>query len=128
MGISAEQYWKQSQNGKAMVLMIARRGDVELVRDCLEWLIGKQKKDLEVQARQKGATENQAKIIAENGVAGLYAQAEAISDRDVYPSAEHIIDTIFKRFFTAGPVHYQKALAWFAGELRAHVKEDKRLK
>ena len=125
MGISPNQYWASSANGKAMTMMLAKRGDVELVRDICEWLVSKHKNDLIQNSVAQGATLQQAKLRADNYCAGLNHLVEKMSDRNIETNASQIIDAIFARFYNAGQQQYARAMSWFADELRQRVKDDK---
>ena len=122
MGISANDFWAKSPNGKAMTMFIAQRGDVEVVRDICDWLVGRHKNDFKNSALKRGANEEQAKAFAHDKVAGLDAEVLAINDRNLWHIAEKIIDTIFFPYFKKGPNVYGPAMKWFADELRGRVK------
>lgn len=123
MGISANQFWQQCANGKAMVIMLTQRGDgdVECVRDICDWLISKHKNDVVAQAKQRGANDEQAKVYANDKVAALYAEANGMSDRTMRAISEKIIDHIFFPYFRKGPQTYAQAMKWLADELRKRV-------
>ena len=107
-----------------MTLMMAQRGDVELVRNICEWLVTQYRKDLEAGARQRGASINQARTMAQNGTAALMSSAEGINDQNVSGTAAGVIDACFQRHYNAGKPQYDKAMAWFADQLRVRVKDD----
>lgn len=123
MGISADQFWAQSQNGKAMFVMLARRGDVEIVRDCCDWLITMYRRDVEAGAVQKGASIEQAKIVGQNAASSLQSIADGITDRSVVSAATSIVDAVFQRNYNNGKAAYDKAMIWFANELRRRVAD-----
>jgi len=125
MGVSANTFWAQSQNGKAMVVMLAQRGDVELVRDVCEWLVDTYEKDLIAGAIQKGATLAQAKVAAYNGAVALRAAAQSIADRNCDGVVTQVVDAVFQRYYNAGKPTYDKAMAWFADEMRKRTIDDK---
>lgn len=106
-----------------MLMMLARRGDVELVRDICDWLIGNYKKDVAAGALEKGATREQATTVSQNAAAGLYASCESINDRNVGTTAMGLVDTVFQRHYNNGKAAYDKAMLWFANELRKKVKD-----
>lgn len=122
MGISATEFWNSSKNGKAMLVMLARNGDVELVRDICEWLVDLYEKDAVFRARQAGATEAQAGTLASEQSASIRRAAEGITDRSVVPVATQIVDAVFKTNYDNGTQSYTKAMASFAEQLRAKVK------
>jgi len=122
MGISADAFFNSSRNGKAMLLMLAGQGHVEVVRGACEWIAGVYQKDLEAAAVHKGANQKQAKIAAENGAAGVLALAEGINDRNCVQAATQVVDACFQRHYNAGKPSYDTAMAWFADELRKRVK------
>ena len=124
MGVSANQFWASSQNGKAMLVMLAQRGDVELARDICDWLVITYEKDLIAGNLQKGATLEQAKVAAENGTAALRGAVQSIGDRNVEAAVGQIVDAVFQRYYQAGLQTYNKAMAWLADELRKRVKDD----
>lgn len=124
MGVSANEFWAQSRNGKAMLVMLAQRGDVELVRDVCDWLVVTYEKDLIAGNLQRGATMEQAKIAAKNGTAAIQGAVQSISDRNVEGAVGQIVDAVFQRYYNAGKPTYDKAMGWFADELRKRVKDD----
>ena len=132
MGISANDFWARSQNGKAMLVFLARQekfglgNNIELVRDICDWLVGKHKNDLIAGALSRGATMEQAKAYGNNQTSGLQNMADSISDRNAEANAVTIIDAVFHRHYNAGKQQYERAMAWFADELRKRVKDDKR--
>ncbi len=138
MGVSANEFWMKSTNGKVMVQMLAQRrpgnpahgippkeAAVELVRDICEWLVIMHRKDLTAGFCQAGATLEQAKKAAENQTSALLASAEGIGDLNCAAASEMIIDKVFHRHYSAGQAKYLQAMAWFANELRRKVVDDK---
>lgn len=123
VGISKDQFWQTSNNGKAMLVMLAQRGDVELVRAVCEWLVSKYQKELVGVNLQRGATEEQAKTAAAEGTDSLRKAAESISDANVMGVAPSIVDACFQRYFNVGKAEYEKAMTWFASELRRRVQD-----
>ena len=123
MGISADQFWQSSANGKAMVNMLARRGDVEIVRDVCDWLVGMYGKDLIAGAVQQGATMEQARVASQNNTAGLQSSVDSINDRNVLAVSMGIVDAVFQRHYNAGKPAYDKVMAQFAAELRQRVTD-----
>jgi precorrin-4 methylase len=124
MGISADQFWAQSLDGRAMLAMLARRGDVEIVRDVCDWLIGKYQKDVAAGALAKGATLEQAKIVGQESVASLQNMADRMDDRGCAATSQYIVDQVFRRHMLNSKEAYSKAMAWFANELRSRMKDD----
>lgn len=106
-----------------MLVMLAQRGDVELVRDACEWLVGVYRRDCEAGARQKGASAEQAVAAARNATEDLQKAAEGINDRNVVGMCTSIVDTCFSRHYNAGKPTYDKAMAWFADELRKKIRD-----
>jgi len=123
MGISATQFWSTSQNGKAMVAMLAKRGDVELCREICEWLVSEKRKAIEADARQSGRSENQAKTISAEACGGLMRAAEGISDRNCEGQTAAVIDALYARHYAAGKSTYDKAMADLADALRRKVQD-----
>jgi len=123
MGISATDFWNTSKNGKAMVVMLARRGDVELCREICEWMVQDRRKNIEREAQQTGRNPEQARSIAMDAVSGLQRAAEGIDDRNVESQAGGVIDAIFARHYAAGKATYDKAMADFADMLRAKIRD-----
>lgn len=123
MGISANQFWTTSKNGKAMIVMLAQRGDVELCRDICEWLVGEKRKAIEADARRDGRSEAQAKTISAEACGGLQRAAESISDRNVEGQASSVIDALYARHYAAGKPTYDKAMADLADALRRKVQD-----
>lgn len=121
MGISANQFWATSKDGKAMLLMLARRGDVEVVRDVCEWLVDRHTKDVEFSAVQKGATKEQAHTFALARVEPLRKMAEGIKDRTVVSAAAQVVDAVFDRHRQQGKATYDQALEFLADTLRKKV-------
>jgi hypothetical protein len=132
MGISRTQFFATSQNGKAMVKMLALRGDkesasagdVELVHEILDWLCSQRRKGIETQALARGRSPEAAKLMAEEQVAAIQKTADACNDRNVVHVAESVIDEIFKSHFVQGPQQYQAIMKWFADKLREKIKDD----
>lgn len=123
MGISADQFWQTSANGKAMVLFLANNQYIELVRDILEWLVVQYEKDLQAAALQKGATAAQAKTVAQNSASQVLQMAQSCNDRNATGVATTVIDQVFQRHYNAGKGAYDKAMLWFANELRKKVRD-----
>lgn len=123
MGISANQFWATSQNGKAMVMMLAKRGDVELCRDICEWLVSEKRKAIEVDARRDGRSDNQARTISAEAVGGLQRAAEEIQDRNVEAQTAAVIDALYARHYAAGKTTYEKAMGDLADALRRKVQD-----
>ena len=86
MGISATQFWNQSKNGKAMLVMLVRSGYVELARDICDWLVVMHNKDLTAEAVGAGATLKQAQTRAENVCQGLFALVRRDSENSSAPN------------------------------------------
>jgi hypothetical protein len=130
MGISGQQFWATSKNGKAMLIFLAQRGvrggagDVELVRDTCEWLVDQREKGLREEAQKRGANQEQAKIVARDGVAKLRAIVERINDRNVASHASDVVDAVFIDHMRAGNAAWTTVMAWFADKLREKVKDD----
>jgi hypothetical protein len=123
MGISATDFWNTSKNGKAMVVMLARRGDVELCREVCEWLVYERRKNIEREAQAGGRNPEQAKSIAMDAISGLQRAAEAIDDRNCEGQTSGVIDAIFARHYAAGKSVYDKAMADFADMLRNKIRD-----
>lgn len=123
MGISANQFWSTSRNGKAMVIMLAQRGDVELCRDICEWLVGEKRKVIEADARNGGRSDAQAKTISSEACGGLQRAAEAINDRNVEGQVITLIDALYARHYAAGKQTYDKAMGDLADALRQKVQD-----
>lgn len=123
MGISANQFWATARDGKAMTLMLARRGDVETVRDICDWLVGLYQKDYEAGAVEEGASQEQAKVVAYEAAQNVQAAVDGINDRNVIQQSGNIIDVTFRRHSRQGEKKYQEAMSWFANELRKRVKD-----
>lgn len=122
MGISANQFWSTSTNGKAMVAVLAQRGNVENVRDICDWLITRHKNDLVSEAKKRNASDEQAKAFAEERVAPMYAEADRLDDRTIWSGAQKIIDHIFFPYFKRGQGVYGQVMKWFADELRNRIQ------
>lgn len=123
MGISANQFWASSKNGKAMVVMLAERGDVELCKDICEWLVGEKRKAIAADARRGGKSEEAARIIAQQACEGLTRAAESIDDRNCETQSSSIIDALYARHYAAGKGVYDKAMADLADVLRHKVTD-----
>lgn len=125
MGISKDQFWATSMNGKAMVIMLAQRGDVDLVRDICEWLVDERQRALLASLKQNGRLSEEAqKTAARDAVAGVRQLAESINDRNVVDTCTRVVDHIFQKAYSEGPQQYAKHMAWFATELRKRVTDD----
>lgn len=107
-----------------MLVMLAQRENVEIVRDICEWLVGVYRSDLKQTALQKGASEEQARIVANDGSANARAVAESISDRNAVEASKRVVDLVLQRYFNAGQEKYAEAQLWFANELRKRFKND----
>ena len=123
MGISATQFWNQSKNGKAMLVMLVRSGYVELARDICDWLVVMHNKDLTAEAVGAGATLKQAQTRAENVCQGLFALVHGMNDRNAETNLTQVVDHVFQRHYNAGQPQYVKAMAWLADTLRQRVKD-----
>jgi hypothetical protein len=123
MGISATQFWSTSKNGKAMVVMLAQRGDVELCREICEWIVSEKRKAIEADARQAGRNENQAKLISAEACSGLMRAAEGVNDRNCEAQAASLIDALYARHYAAGKAEYDKAMAALSEALRRKVQD-----
>lgn len=123
MGISATDFWNTSRNGKAMIVMLAQRGDVELARDICEWLVGEKRRAIEADARQSGRSDAQAKTISSEACGGLQRGCEAINDRNVEGQVVTIIDALYARHYAAGKQTYDRAMADLADALRQKVQD-----
>ena len=121
MGISGSQFWATSKNGKAMIVMLARRGDIELVRDICEWMIVQRRKTLHDLAVKRGANATQADIVARDSVAQLEAMATRISDRAAEGVAIGIVDAVFHDYHVNGT--WAMGMAWLSDQLRIKVKD-----
>jgi c-di-GMP-related signal transduction protein len=107
-----------------MLLMLAQRENVEIVRTICEWLVDVYQSDLKKVAAGKGANKEQSEIAARNGAANARALAERINDRNCYESASRCCDVVFQRYYNAGPEKYAQAQVWFANELRTRFRND----
>jgi len=123
MGISATQFWSTSKNGKAMIVMLAQRGDVELCREICEWLVSEKRKAIEADARQAGRNESQAKVISAEACAGLTRAAEAVNDRNCEGQTVSLIDALYARHYAAGKAAYDKSMADLADALRRRMQD-----
>lgn len=123
MGISATQFWSTSKNGKAMIVMLAQRGDVELCRDICEWLVSEKRRAIEADARQSGRSDAQAKTISAEACGGLQRGCESINDRNVESQVVQMIDALYARHYAAGKATYDKAMADLADALRHKVQD-----
>ncbi len=124
MGISADDFWARSENGKAMVRMLAQKGHVETVRDVCDWLVVQFGKDCAAGAVGRGATLDQANALGENAAAPLHVAVKNVSDRNCEQAASNIIDAVFQRHYNAGKGQYDRVMKLFAIELRKRVKDD----
>lgn len=123
MGISATDFWNTSRNGKAMIVMLAQRGDVELCRDICEWLVGEKRKAIELEARQSGKSDNQARTISVEACNGLQRACEGINDRNVEAQAASVLDALYARHYAAGKTTYDKAMSDLAEALRRKMRD-----
>lgn len=123
MGISADQFWSSSQNGKAMIVMAANLEKVELVKDICDWLVVQHGKDATAGAVQNGATLQQAKLIGDGAATGLQPLVDGMNDRNCAHNAAAIVDAVFQRHYAKGKVVYDKTMADFADLLRQRVKD-----
>lgn len=124
MGISANQFWATSTNGKAMLIMLAQRGDVELVRDTCEWLVDHRESTLRSDIEAGGASKETARLKAAEVVAGMRKQAESINDRNVVAACESVIDALFHRYYVQGPKVYGSAMSDLANLLRSKIVDN----
>ena len=123
MGISAQQFWEQSTNGKAMLVMVAQRGDVETARDICDWLVRLKCKDIQARALKAGATQKQAELAGENAVMGMHSVVDGMNDRNCEETVVRVTDAIFRNEYNAGKAVLDRALADFANELRQRLKD-----
>lgn len=121
MGISANQFWATSTNGKAMIVLLAQRGDVETCKDVCEWLVDQRELGLRQDFEANGASKEAAKLRAADAVAGVRKVAESINDRNVIACVENVVDNIFQRFYQQGPKHYAAVMATLANQLRQKI-------
>ena len=105
MGISATDFWNTSKNGKAMIVMLAQRGDVELARDICEWLVSEKKR-----------------AIAE-ACGGLQRGCEGINDRNAEQQVVAVVDALYARHYAAGKSTYDKAMTDLADALRRRMQD-----
>jgi hypothetical protein len=126
MGISRNQFWDTSKNGKAMLLMIAENKEVELVKDICEWLVDQRELGIrnELLASKKLSPDS-CKLKAQDAVASVRRNAEAINDRNVVAACQSVVDDLFLRFYKQGPQVYEKVMAELANTLRKKVVDDK---
>jgi hypothetical protein len=125
MGISMDEFWAKSTNGKAMVGMLVRRGDVEMVRDICEWLVDqRQLAHFGSLMKQGSLSEEACKLSAQTAVAGIRAMAESINDRNAQTESIRVIDAVFQREYNQGQQVYTRAMADFANALRAKVTDE----
>ncbi len=122
MGISADQFWKTSTNGKQMVEVLINYEFIEETKDVLDWLVGVYAKDLGEQVRRAGGTEEQANATMHNARGRFQGTIDGLNDRNAKAVAAGVIDGVFQRYYDAGPAEYAKAQAWLAGELRKRMK------
>lgn len=124
MAVSAAQFWAQSNNGKAMLNMLAQRQNTELVRDACEWLVDTYRQELVNDARKRGASNDQAKTYAFDATNALRVQAENVHEGNTTLVVNEIVDKVFKRYERAGQAKYAQAMQWLADELRKRVSPD----
>jgi hypothetical protein len=126
MGISANQFWATSVNGKAMMVMLAQRNDVELCKDTCEWLVDQRELALRNELLAGGTLSPEScKLKAREAVASMRATAEGINDRNVQACVESVVDNLFHRFYVQGPKVYGGAMAQLANLLRVKIVDDK---
>lgn len=118
MGMTAQEYWARSPDGRAMVIMLAERNNPEDVQAILDWLVTEWKRDVVRDTISRGGTVQQANLRGENLAAGLYKQVEGIDERNQRDIAITVIDHCFSRYYKAGAQKYAAALLWFANECR----------
>jgi len=121
MGISATQFWATSTNGKAMMLMLAEGGHIELCKDTCEWLVDQREVALRQELAQSGLSPESCKLKAKDLVADMRRMAESINDRNVRACVEHVVDKLFQRFYAKGPKDYERVMADLASVLRAKI-------
>ncbi len=125
MGISANQFWQTSVNGKAMMVMLAQRGDVELCKDTCEWLVDQRELALRKEMLASGTLSVEScKLKAHEIVSPMRALAEGINDRNVQACVEGVVDKLFHRFYLQGARVYADAMAQLAQILRSKVVDD----
>jgi hypothetical protein len=123
VGISATDFWNTSKNGKAMIVMLAKRGDVELCREICEWLVSEKRKGVAQDARASGRSEEQGRIIATEACGGLQRAAETISDKNVEGQTAAVVDALYAKYYAAGKAVYDKAMSDLADALRKKVRD-----
>lgn len=123
VGISATDFWNTSKNGKAMIVMLARRGDVELCREICEWLVLEKRRSVAQESRASGRSEEQCRVIAAEACGGLQRAAEAINDRNVEGQTSAVVDALYAKYYAAGKTAYDKAMSDLADALRAKVRD-----
>lgn len=121
MGISATQFWNTSTNGKAMLMMLAENGHVELCKDTCEWLVDKREVALRDELAAGGLSQESCRLKAKDLVADMRRTAESINDRNVKACVEIVVDKLFHRFYAKGPKEYERVMADLASILRAKV-------
>ncbi len=124
MAMTAEQFWRMSPDGKALVLMLADRNNPEAVREILDWLVTEWKTDVKKDVLQRGGTVQQANLRGDNLSRELYKQVEGIHERNQREVAILIIDHCFSRYYKAGGQKYAAAMKWFADECRRRFKNE----
>jgi hypothetical protein len=123
VGISATDFWNTAKNGKAMIMMLAKRGDVELCREICEWLVAEKRKGVAQEARASGRSEEQCRVIATEACGGLQRAAESINDRNVEGQTAAVVDALYAKYYAAGKVPYEKAMSDLADALRKKVRD-----
>lgn len=123
MGISATDFWNTSKNGKAMIAMLAKRGDVELCREICEWLVAEKRRGVAAEARSSGRNEDQARTIAIEACGGLQRAAEGINDRNCEGQTTAVVDALYAKHYAAGKATYDKAMSDLADALRNKIRD-----
>lgn len=123
MGISGEQFWAQSKNGKAMVVFLCRRGDIELARDICEWLVAERRSGIYADAIKSGKSIKASEIVASEATASIAASAQGMSERNAEAVACSVVDAVFQRHYNEGKQTYDKVMSWFADEIRKRVQD-----